>query len=260
MTEIIETKGARIALKEQGSGEPALVFLHYWGGTGRTWHHVASRLSDAHLLMPDLRGWGSSVAVDGRYDLDAMADDVAALIAAKGIKRFALVGHSMGGKIAQMLAMRNLAGLSGLVLVAPAPPSPMPVPAEIRAAMLASYQSAEGVAQALGVLTSNPLPAADRAMVEEDTLGGVEDAKRAWPEAGMMADLGQGLSAFTGPVTILLGSADRIEDPERLRTIYAGQLPQAEFRLIEGSGHLSPLEAPEAVAAACRDMLARLAG
>ncbi|MCB8879546.1 alpha/beta hydrolase [Acidisoma cellulosilytica] len=260
MHDIIETAGAKIALTEQGSGKTALVFLHYWGGSGRTWRHVAARLGDAHLLMPDLRGWGASVANDERYDLDAMADDVGAVIAAKGLTRFALVGHSMGGKVAQMLAMRGLPGLAGLVLVAPAPTAPMPVPAEIRAAMLASYQSAEGVAQAIGVLTHGPLSDEDRAMVTEDTLGGADGAKRAWPETGMVADLGQGLSAFDGPVTILVGAADKVENPDRLRALYAAQLPQAKFRVNAGAGHLSPLEAPDSVADACRDMLGRLSG
>ena len=46
-------------IREIGSKEPALVFLHYWGGTGRTWDRVAGRLSERHrCVAPDLRGWG----------------------------------------------------------------------------------------------------------------------------------------------------------------------------------------------------------
>lgn len=256
MTDFIDTKGARIAVTDQGSGETALVFLHYWGGSARTWHHVTAELNAAHRCIAiDLRGWGQSVATDGRYDLEAMADDVAAVVAAKGLTRLVLVGHSMGGKIAQLLAMRGIQGLAGLVLVAPAPTTPMPVPAEIRAAMLASYQSENGVAQALTVLTERPLSPADRAMVVADTLHGADGAKRAWTESGMIADLGQGLGAFTGPVTILVGSADKVENAERLRGLYAETLPQAQFRLIDGCGHLSPLEAPEVLADACRALL-----
>ncbi|HTI02798.1 MAG TPA: alpha/beta hydrolase, partial [Acidisoma sp.] len=247
-----------IALTDQGAGEPAFVFLHYWGGAGRTWRHVVAQMGDSRLILPDLRGWGASVATDGRFDLDTMADDVAAVIATKSVKRFVLVGHSMGGKIAQILAMRGLPGLAGLVLVAPAPPSPMPVPAEIRAAMLASYGSEQGVAQALAVLAGRPLSEADRAMVVADTLRGAEGAKRAWTEAGMVQDLGSGLARVAGPATILAGSADRVEDANRLRAIYAGELPRAAFRQLQGIGHLSPLEAPAEIAAACRDMLHRI--
>jgi hypothetical protein len=58
----------------------------------------------------------------------------------------------ISGKVAQIVAKRKLPGLAGLVLIAPAPPTPMPVPQEVRQAMLQSYQSAEGVVQALGVL------------------------------------------------------------------------------------------------------------
>lgn len=181
-------------------------------------------------------------------------------MAARSLKRFVLVGHSMGGKIAQMLAIRGLPGLAGLVQVAPAPPSPMPVPPEVRAGMLASYGSAEGVAQALGVLTNKPLSGADRALVIEDTLRGAPDAKRAWTDTGIIADLGPGLHRFTGPATIVVGSADRVEDASRLRRIYAQQLPQAQLRIIEGAGHLSPLEAPDALADACRGLVSRIGG
>jgi 3-oxoadipate enol-lactonase len=48
------------------------------------------------------------------------------------LKRYVLVGHSMGGKIAQLMASRRPTGLAGLVLVAPSPPSPMALPLQAR--------------------------------------------------------------------------------------------------------------------------------
>lgn len=255
MTEHIALPGATIAFTDSGRGAPAFVFLHYWGGAGRSWRRVIAALGEGYRsLAPDLRGWGASAVTDGRYDLEAMADDVAGLLLARGLGRVVLVGHSMGGKIAQMLAMRGLPGLAGLVLVAPAPFSPMPVPAEMRAAMRASYDSAAGIDQALGVLAGPGLDAEARATVLEDTQRGAPGAKDAWTAAGMIADLGPGLGRFTGPAAILVGDADRVEDAGRLRALYAEALPQADFRLLPGIGHLAPFEAPDAIAAACRSV------
>lgn len=77
---IIDTNGATIRVAERGAGEPALLFLHYWGGSSRTWRGVIDRLAEkARCIALDQRGWGGSIAIDGRHDLAAMADDVEAV-------------------------------------------------------------------------------------------------------------------------------------------------------------------------------------
>lgn len=96
----INTNGAAIQLTESGAGKSALVFLHYWGGSSRTWRGVTDRLGGWPCCVAlDQRGWGGSVATDGRYDLAAMADDAEAVVHALGLTRYVLVGHSMGGKV-----------------------------------------------------------------------------------------------------------------------------------------------------------------
>jgi pimeloyl-ACP methyl ester carboxylesterase len=69
----------------------------------------------------DLRGWGKSEHHADDYSLFAQADDVEGVIKALSVKDFVLVGHSMGGKIAQILAGRRPDGLRAVVLVSPAP-------------------------------------------------------------------------------------------------------------------------------------------
>jgi 3-oxoadipate enol-lactonase len=118
-----------------------------------------------------------------------MADDAETVARALNLSRYVLVGHSMGGKVAQIVAKRRPDGLVGLVLVAPAPPTPMPVPKAQRAAMLESYGSREGVEQALSVLAGGPLSPTIREQVIEDTLLGVPAAKRAWTECNMIEDI-----------------------------------------------------------------------
>ncbi len=253
---VLDTSSASLAYADTGGHGPALVFLHYWGGSARTWDRVIARLApDRRCIALDQRGWGGSTARDGRYDLGAMADDLSALVAARDVGPFVLVGHSMGGKVAQIAAGRGVPGLRALLLVAPAPPTPMPVPASARDAMRASYGSREGVLQALDVLAGSPLPDALREQVVADTLAGHPEAKRAWPDAGMIEDVSAGLRQVAVPVEILVGDRDRIERPEALRASFAPVLPQARVTVLPGIGHLSPLEAPEAVADSCAALL-----
>lgn len=254
----IETAGAKLTVEDTGAGERTLIFLHYWGGSARTWDSVMACLpASVRSIALNQRGWGGSVATDGRYDLEALADDVLATTEALGVRRFVIVGHSMGGKIAQILASRRPDGLEGLVLVAPAPPTPMQVPAEVRAGMLASYQSREGVQQALGVLAGSPLPHALHEQVIADTLRGEAEAKRAWPDRGMIEDVSAGLRGVTLPVNVLIGERDQIEREAVLRPAVSRLLPQATFTIIPEVGHLLPLEAPEAIASACERMLSQ---
>jgi pimeloyl-ACP methyl ester carboxylesterase len=97
-----------------------------------------------------------------------------------------------------------------------------------------------------------------REQVIEDTLRGVAEAKRAWTDHGMIEDVSAGLDAVSAPVSIVVGSRDMVEHETALRKVFGRFLPQATFRLLEGIGHLSPLEAPDEVADAYVNLLARL--
>jgi pimeloyl-ACP methyl ester carboxylesterase len=253
---VIDTNGAAIHVTESGDGAPALLFLHYWGGSSRTWQSVIEQFGGwPRAIALDQRGWGDSVAKDGRYDLGAMADDADAVARTLGLSRYVIVGHSMGGKVAQIVAKRRPDGLAGLVLVAPAPPTPMPVPEAQRAAMLESYGSREGVEQALSVLAGGPLSPGHREQVIQDTLRGMPAAKQAWTERNMIEDVSENLAAVTVPVTVVIGDRDQVEHEPALRKAFTRLLPQATFQVLKGIGHLSPLEAPNELADACTAFL-----
>lgn len=262
MSTTMETRGAILRLDDlPGDGPAAILFLHYWGGSAATWRKVVALLDgEARRVVVNQRGWGGSKVLDGRYDLNSMAEDALAVIAGLEMDRVVLVGHSMGGKVAQVVAMRKPPEVRGLVLVAPAPPTPMPVPADVRQAMLRSYLSAEGVEEALANLAGPNLPVEDRESVVADTLAGDIGAKKEWTERIMLADLGIEAGDIDVPVTLIVGTLDKVEQPDRLRRIFGETVPQTRFVEIHSVGHLSPLEAPEAVASACRDMLAEVAG
>jgi pimeloyl-ACP methyl ester carboxylesterase len=104
----VETGGATIRLAEGGAGKSALVFLHYWGGSPRTLQAVIHRLeAQGRCIALDQRGWGESVAKDGRYDLDAMADDVEAAVRSLGLQRFVLVGFARSRSGRPKIAANN---------------------------------------------------------------------------------------------------------------------------------------------------------
>lgn len=249
----VDSNGVRIQVEDQGAGSPTLVFLHYWGGSSRTWNEVVAALPARYrTIRPDLRGWGASQDFAGQasFNLGDFADDVLGVIAALEVKDYVLVGHSMGGKIAQLIASRRPSGLAGLVLVAPAPPTPLNMPQQALDAMATAYDSEASVAMAIDhMLTAKPLSAAKRQQVIEDSLRGSPDAKRAWPQSTSRENISQQVSRIDVPVAVIAGELDKVDSVATLRDELLSRIPQAELHELADTGHLSPLESPSEVAA-----------
>lgn len=246
----IRSNGIELHVHQRGVGVPALVFLHYWGGSSRTWGHVIDALEeDFRTIAIDQRGWGQSDKPDSGYALADLAADAKGVIAALGLQRYILVGHSMGGKVAQLIASQRPDGLKGLVLVAPSPPSPLGLPADVRRAMVSAYATRESIITTVEqVLAPDGLSASDLEMVIEDSVCGAPAALAAWPLATSQEDITSLVSRIEVPTIVISGENDRVDPPDVLRRDVLPRIPQAELHLLPGVGHLSPLEAPHAVA------------
>jgi pimeloyl-ACP methyl ester carboxylesterase len=99
---------------------PAVILLHGFPESHRTWRELATRLEDRFfLVMPDQRGFaGSDLPQDvDEYQTDTLIDDIFALADALGIEQFALVGHDWGGAIAWAIAIRDDPRLTRLAIV-----------------------------------------------------------------------------------------------------------------------------------------------
>lgn len=256
----IQTRGTTIHVEDQGVGELALVFLHYWGGSCRTWDGVVGALSNQYRTVAiDHRGWGESEAPADGYRIADMANDAQDVIEALQLRRYVLVGHSMGGKVAQLLASRCPVGLEAVVLVAPSPPSPMVLSDNERATMASAYDSRASVSWVVdNVLTANGLAPELREQVIVDSLRGAAQAKAAWPNTGMLEDITQRVGAIQVPVMVIAGERDQVDRVETLRQELLPRLTNARLEVLPGTGHLSPLEAPTALIGVIRQVVSEL--
>lgn len=252
---IVTANGIDLHVEQQGAGAPALIFLHYWGGSARTWDHVVDRMTpDFRTVAIDQRGWGRSAAPATGYALADLAADAQGVIDALELERYVLVGHSMGGKVAQLLASRQPRGMAerglvGLALVAPSPPTPLGLPPEVRQGMVHAYDTRESVVATVEqVLAPGGLDPDDLETVVADSLAGATPAKAAWPLHASQEDITERMADIAVPVLIVSGENDRVDPPEVLRRELLAWLPQAQLHVLPGLGHLLPLEAPQAVA------------
>ena len=233
---------------------PVLVFLHYFGGSGRSWASVMDLLARRRFccLAPDLRGFGESVSAKNAerdFSVAQWRDDVLELARFLGLSRFALVGHSMGGKIALAVAARAPVGLEAVVLLAPSPPTPEPMPAKERARLLESYGDAAAAMETLRKITAGTLPKDRAAAAVNDNLRTAPAAWRAWLKRGSREDISAELAAVHVPVSIAVGAADETVTAALVqREIVARLALSTTVRTIARAGHLLPLDAPKATA------------
>ena len=130
---------------DDGGGKEGLpvMFLHSFGGDSGHWSSQLSHARhDRRAIAVDLRGHGKSAAPkDNDYSLDAYVKDLEAVVDKLGLKRFALVGHSLGGAVAMRYAAKHPMRVAGLVLVGAPGKVPEEQSKQIMGAIEANYDA-----------------------------------------------------------------------------------------------------------------------
>jgi len=232
-----------------------VVLLHGFTQTGRAWDAVVAALDPGRYrpLAPDLRGHGGAAA-RRPVTFDAIADDVLALAGGP----FVLAGYSMGGRLALHLALRAPERVRALVLVSATAGIADPAArAERRRAdeARAARMEAQPIEELAREWAAQPLFAGQPPKVAEaahaDRLrgdpAGLAAALRG-VGTGTMEPLWSRLEELTMPAAVLAGE----RDPKFVALAHrlAEALPAARLRIVPGTGHALPLEAPAEVAAA----------
>jgi 2-succinyl-6-hydroxy-2,4-cyclohexadiene-1-carboxylate synthase len=230
---------------------PTVVLLHGFTQTRRSWRRTVQALGGRYrAIAPDLPGHGEAARRVASFDA------CTAYVRAVAPERFALVGYSMGGRIALHAALTLRAHLDRLVLVGASPG--LADPAE-RASRRAADETLAARIEAIGVeafareWAAQPLfagqpervAAAAHADRLRNTPAGLAAALRGLG-TGIMEPLWDRLGELTLPVTLVVGERD-----EKFRAIaarMAERLPDARLAVVPGAGHAAHLEAPEALA------------
>lgn len=116
----IQANGIDIHYLRTGRDKPPLIALHGLTGSGACWTPLARALEDRYdVIMPDARGHGASSAPPHGYLYRDYADDVVGLIEALGLAAPVLLGHSMGGMTASVVASKAGTAIRGVILADP---------------------------------------------------------------------------------------------------------------------------------------------
>lgn len=120
ITGICKTNGIDTSYLRTGGEKPPIVLLHGLMTNGACWTPLAQALEKEYdVIMPDARGHGNSTTTNHGYSYDNLATDVIGLINELRLTKPILLGHSMGGMTAAVIASQNSKQLGGLVLADP---------------------------------------------------------------------------------------------------------------------------------------------
>jgi len=113
----VRANGIRLNVWTGGKG-PALLLLHGYPQTGQMWHKMTPALmKQFNLVVPDLRGYGDSEKARGGFDKRTMARDIAELMRGLGHKKYLVMGHDRGARVAHRLALDHADAVSKLVVL-----------------------------------------------------------------------------------------------------------------------------------------------
>jgi 3-oxoadipate enol-lactonase len=260
MSDLRDVDATPVAWREAGSG-PLVLFLHGLGTTRTGFDPQLAALADHYRCVAwDMPGYGASPELADGLSFAALADCVAALIERLGERQAHVAGLSMGGQIALHTALRHPARVRSLALLDSSPAFGLDgtdpeawkrlrldaldagqTPASMAEPVLRSIMAPDVDAGALA------MTAASMARISAD---GLRAAVEFLPTHDVRARLGE----ISAPTLVIVGEYDE-ETPLAYAEALAHGISGAALRIVPGAGHVSNLEAPDAVNAALRSHL-----
>jgi len=263
----IKLNGINLYYEITGAGEP-LVLIAGLGYSLWMWHQMVPGLAkNFRVITFDNRGVGQSDQPPGPYSAQMLADDTAGLIAALGVERAAVLGHSMGGFIAQALALNHPGRVSKLILSATNFGGPRQIPVTSEAMKVLTDVSGDPIERLKRGILISCVPGFG------DTHAEFVQAWLDWraqnpiaPEAykaqlaiglGLMseeASFEHKLKNINAPTLILFGSEDKVVPPGNAELL-AKQIPSSQVRILPNAGHFFPFDSTDAAVAAITEFL-----
>jgi 3-oxoadipate enol-lactonase len=246
---------SRIAYELSGhrSDKPWLVLIQGLGFDRAGWAPVVSRLRRRfRLVLIDNRGSGLSTTTQRDFGVAEMAGDVAAVLSHCGIARAHVLGASLGGMVAQELAIRHPLRIDRLILACTTPGWPFGYPMPRATVQRMTAAAGMPVEAAQRILVDNALSPetvsthpelVDR--IVENQRGRLAEpaAWRALASSGASYAGGSRPSRISAPTLVIYGDADAVVDPRNSKLL-ADQIPGARLIAFPGLGHLFFWEDP----------------
>ena len=234
----------RIAWERRGAGEP-LLLIHGLGYARWGWEPVLEQLARSFgVILFDNRGIGESDAPPGPYTVPELAADALQVLDEAGVERAHVLGTSLGGMVAQELALASPQRVDRLVLACTTPggPESFPMPERTVQLMTGGATLRQFVENALADGAEPEL--VERILRHREATAQPFEAWAAQAAAGAGFDALDRVAEIAAPTLILHGTEDAVVD-SRNTALLALRIPDARVELFPGGGHLFFWEQPD---------------
>jgi|688.fasta_scaffold19462_2 pimeloyl-ACP methyl ester carboxylesterase len=240
-----------IAHKQIGSGKEKVLIMHHWMGDSTSYDPMIPYLNtdDYTYVFVDLRGYGLSKEMRGKYSVEEASSDAIKLINSLGWNQFHLIGHSMSGMIVQKIAVENPSRVKSIIAITPVPACGSPGPKE----MMDFFESAalhndEAAMECVNALTSNRYTKAfAKKMVADNRQRSTSEARLGYMHMFFHTDFSESVKGLQIPILVLIGEHDFEGGEAFMRNTFLNWYPNAELEWCKASGHYPMIETPIAL-------------
>lgn len=243
-----------------GSGDRRVLVLHGWLGDRTSFDPIRPYLNTTTFsyALVDQRGYGEAKEQDGEYSVAEAAADVLDTAEELGWDRFSLVGHSMGGMVAQHVLISAGGRVEAVVGISPVPASGVPFDERTWRLFSGADESSDQRREIIDLTTGNRLPAAWLDVVVDRSLRRTDKvAFRRFLDSWSRTDVHEQVKGNTTPVLALAGAHDPALSPEVMTETWLRWYPNAELEVFADAGHYAPDEVPLALVSRVEGFLSR---
>lgn len=257
---LLNANGVDLNYRLIGTGPEPLVLIHGVGASLEAWNGIIERLGDRfRILAFDLRGHGKSSRIKGHYEIDDFVADTLALADAAGFETFHLAGFSLGGLIAQRLALTHLERIRRLVLLSTVAGRTEEERKRVGARLEALRGGERGAHYDASVSRwfSEAFQAANPELMASLRHRNAQNDPDCYASAYRVlaeTDFGGLLDRITCPTLVATGEEDIGSNPRMARFMH-DSIPGSRLAILPGLRHSILVEAPDLVAGLIGDFL-----
>ncbi|WP_426402960.1 alpha/beta fold hydrolase [Streptomyces sp. R-07] len=241
-----------------GEGPGRALVLHNWFGDRTSFAPLRAHLDEAvgTYAFLDCRGYGEALGHAGAYTMEEVAADALAVADDLGWDSFSVIGHSMGGKAAQLMLLDAPGRIRSIIGVSPVSAAGFPLDGD-------TWELFAGAADE---------PANRRAIIDNTTGGRYDDAWlsalvdrsltrssatafRAYLDSWSRTDFHERVRDNPTPVLLVVGAHDPALGTEAMEATWLRWYPNARLEVLKDAGHYAPEETPQALAEAIEAFL-----